>query len=518
MPKPGADEIITRVKHKRNYIQFGGPLPQNEMRFAGKNSQYMTITGVGLPELGTIDPIYVPSPTDDNSYRLVGRKLNTPDLPSATLTMLEKHGNLPRQLQRFGCFNLYEYTGACSDLSDVVAGWSDYVLIYSWAIVEDKNLGDRSSFDADDSVEDELSIKLSAIYPIGRLSFGDQAAAFITLEVIDAVYANPDSCGDCGDLNDGTKWAYAITNSSGSTPGTAPRLIYTTDGGLTWGQSSVDGLGDIENPSGIDVVGNRLVVYTRTAGSTTISGYYWSTINQNTGVPGVWTKVTSGFVASFQIYDMFVLSNTEVFFAADGGYVYKSTDITSGVFVVSQGNATSTALRRIHGFEDTIVAVGGSGVVIRSTNRGATWQTTTASPVVSTLQAVSVVSEKVYWVGSASGQLFYTLNGGETWVQKSFSGSGFGQVRDIVHVTDEVFFVSHDTAAPLARLFTSWDGGASTFTNDAPRIMNMPIANRFNRIAVPRTHESIDANNVLLAGLAGNASDGILYLGVAGRT
>lgn len=483
MPKPTADEIITRVKHKRHYIQFGGPLPGNEMRFAGKNAQYMTMNGVSLPELGTIDPIYVPSPIDDNAFRLVGRKLNTPDLPSGTLTLLEKHGSLPRQLQHFGCFNLYEYTGACSDLSDVVAGWSDYVLIYSGAIVEDKDLGDRSSFDADDQVEDSLSIKLAAIYPIGKLSFADQAASFITLECIDVVYANPDSCGDCGDPNDGTKWIYAVTTSSGSTPGTAPRLIYSVDGGQNWVQASIDGLGDIENPSGIDVVGNRLVVYTRTAGGTTTSGYYWSNINQNTGVPGTWTKVTSGFVASFQIYDMYVASNTEVFFSADGGYIYRSSDISAGVTVVSPGNATSTALRRIHGFEDTLVAVGGSGVVIKSINRGVTWQTTVATPVVSTLQAVSVVTDSLYWVGAANGTLWYTLNGGETWTQRTFEGSGAGQVRDIVHVTEEVFFVSHDTAAPLARLFTSWDGGANTFTKDAPLFTKKFITDNYVRFA-----------------------------------
>lgn len=517
MPKPLADEVITRVKHIRHFIQLGGAYPVNALAYQGQNAQHMIVTGVTVPELGTIDPIYVPDPADNDAYRLVGRKINTPELPAATITMLEKHGNLPRQLQKYPCFNLYQYTGACKNLSDWVSGWDDYVLIYSGGILEDKNLGDRSSWDADDQVEDELPAKFASIYPVGKISFTDQAQPIITLEVIDAVYANPDSCAGCGVSNDGTQWIYAVTESSGSTPGTAPRLIYTINGGGDWVQSTVTGLGDIEDPVGIDVVGSRLVVYTRTAGGTTTSGYYWADVNPKTGVPGTWTKVTSGFVASFQVYDMFVLSEREVFFSADGGYIYKATDITAGVTVVSPGNATTTALQRIHGKDDTIVAVGGSGNVVKSVNRGVSWTTTTTFPVVQTLQAVAVMGEDFFWIGTNGGRMYYTLNGGETWVQSRFAGDNAGQVRDIVAVTDDVIWVSHDTATPTARVFTTWTGG-SFFTNTSPRIQNLPTANRFNRIAVPRVHPSIDSNNIVLAGLAGNGSDGVLLLGQAGRT
>lgn len=520
MPKPTSDEVITRVKHIRSFIQFTGPYPNAALRFAGKDAQHAIVGGVTIPEFGTIDPIPVPSPDDSDAYRFVGRKLNVPELPAATVTFLEKHGSIPRQLQQFGCYNLYNYMGACKDLSDVITGWDDYVLIYSQGMVENKNLGDRSTWDADDQTEDELPTKFATIYPIGKLSFGAQAESIITLEVIDGVFANPDSCGDCGGLNDGTKWIYAITKSTGSTPGTAPRLIYTVDGGVNWVQASIDGLGDIEDPAGIEAVGSRLIVYTRNAGGPTTSGYYWSQINDKTGVPGTWTKVVSGFVASFQVYDCCVMSNNEVFFCADGGYIYKSTDITAGVSVISPGNATTTALRRLHcdSRTDTIVSVGGSGVVIKSINRGVTWQTTTASPVVATLQAVAVLSSDLYWVGAANGTLWYTLNGGETWTQSTFSGSGAGQVRDIVAVSDEVIYISHDTATPTARLFTTWTGG-TFWTNTAPRINNMITANRFNRIAVPQkgVHVSIAANIVLLSGLAGNGSDGVAVLGQANR-
>jgi hypothetical protein len=89
-------------------------------------------------------------------------------------------------------------------------------------------------------------------------------------------------------------------------------------------------------------------------------------------------------------------------------------------------------------------------------------------------------------------------------------------MRDIVFATSEVGYFSHDTATPTARVFATWDGGNS-FTDSAPRILNMPTYNRANRLAVPAVDDSIAANNLAVAGLAGNGSDGILLLGVAGR-
>ena len=516
MPNVSANEIVTQ-RHKRNFIQFGGASPANAVKYAGQDAQYMKIEGVSAPEEGGVDPIFVPDPQQSGRFRLVGRKITPPDLANATVVMLEKKGAIPRQLQRIGCaFNLYELTGDCKDLSDFVGGWTDYVLIYSGGLVTDKDLGDRSAWDSDDQIEDSLTITLSDVYPVGALSFGENAATIITLETIDLVYGSKEQCGSCGPADDGTNRIYAITKSSGATPGTAPRLIYTVDGGANWVQSSVTGMGDIEDPSAIEIVGKYLIVMTRTAGGPTTGGYYYSEINTDTGVPGTWTKVTTGFVATFQPYDLYVLSPREIFFCADGGYIYKSTDITSGVTVISAGSSTPTALFRIHGVNETIVCVGGSGVNVKSTNRGVTWATTTTYPVVATLSAVTVINGSLFWAASASGKVYFTLNGGETWTEKTFSGSGAGQVRDIVFVNGEVGYFSHDTATPTGRIFATWNGG-SDWTNSSPRILNVLTANRFNRIAVPNVHPSIAANNVAVAGLAGNGSDGILMLGIASR-
>lgn len=518
MPALTADVIVTN-KHVRDWIQFNGPSPLNAPKYYGTDAQYMKMEGLSMPDgQGAISPRYMHDPRRIGKFKLVARQVSAPDLNAANLIMTENHGAIPRQLQKINCpVNIYESVGECTDPADFLKGWSDYILVYENGLIDgNKDGGNRSAWgDADDQIEDSLPMKFDDIYPIGALEFGDQATGIITLEVIDVVYVKGNDCVNC---DDGTQWIYAIVKSSGSTPGTAPRLIYSTNGGDTWTQGSVDSLGDTEDPSGIDVVGRYLVVYTRTAGGATTSGYYYSEINQNTGVPGTWTKVTTGFVAGFQVRDMYVLSPREVYFCADDGYIYFTDDITTGVSVRSASSATVADLYRIHGDSgETIVATGIGGVVVVSTNRGKTFATTISNPHASaTIQALCVVNESLWWVGGANGKLYYTLTGGEVWAEKTFSGSGAGQVRDIVKVTPSVLYFSHDTATPTGRIFSTWDGGRD-WTNTPRRILNTPTANRFNRLAVPPTDAGVAANNLAVAGLGGNGTDGILLLGIASR-
>lgn len=509
-----ADEIST-TRHVRAYMQYGGPRPGNVVRYSGQDAQYISIEGVGVPELGGVDPIWVHDPSVVGSYKLVGRTFTPPDLASATVILRERHGVIPRQLTRLGCtFNLYEVHGVCKDLGDFLSGWTDYVNIYSAAVVTDKDLGNRTSFDADEAIEDSLSVLLAAVYPIGALGFGTNAATLIDRKVVDVVYGSKVQCGSCGPEDDGTKRIYAVTDSSGAgSPGLPPELIYSLDGGGTWTETSITGIGATCTPVAIDIVGEKLVIVTSEAPG----AIYWTTLNALTGAPQTWTKVTTGFVATKTVADMYVLSPREIFFVGAGGYIYKSTDITAGVTAVSEAGATSQDLARIHGEGETIVCVGAAGTVVKSTNRGLTWATTTTSPENATLSAVAVLSESVYWVGTTTtGNVYYTLTGGETWVEKSHDGSGSGTVYDIVFATEEVGYIAYATTGPAGRIYATWNGGED-WTYSTPRLLNLPVFDYPYRLAYPDVHESIAANNLAVAGLAGDGTDGILLLGIATR-
>lgn len=509
-----ADELV-KVQQKRNYIQFGGAFPGNALLYAGQGAQYLFVDSADLSETGNIDPIWVPDPNVPGKYRLAGRKYAPSALPKATITMLEKHGAIPRQLQRIGCqFNLYEATGACNDLSDILAGWTDYVLIYSGAITTDKGLGARTVRDADNQMEDKISVILSAIYPVGGLGFGAQASAQIDREVADVVYGSKLQCGNCGGAqDDGTQKIYSVTKSSGAgSPGLPAEVQYTLNGGLTWFESQITGIGATADPAAIDVVGTYLVVLVPSE-----SAYYYAQLNI-AGVPGTWTKVTAGFTT--QPNDMFVVSPREVWFCGNSGYVYKSTDVTAGVSTINAGAATSNHLLRIAAVDEAVVAVGKSSTVIRSVNRGLTFSTVVTAPslVLVDLAALAVLSANYFWVGTLnSGRLLYTQDGGTSWTEKAFSGSGSGSVRDIQFATQEVGYFLHDTPTPTARMFATIDGGPD-WGIGSQRILNWPTFNRANRVAFPKDIDpSIDSNYVAIAGLDGGGTDGLLLLGGAYR-
>lgn len=516
MPNITADEIITQ-KHKRAFIQFGGARPNNPVRYAGQDAQYMSITGVKTPESGGIDPIWVHDPSVIGRYRLVGRKISPPSLDEATVTMKEKHGGIPWPLFRFGCqYNFYEPTGNCKDLSDFVAGWLDYVMVYSGGLITDKDLGDRVTFDSDDAIQDAMTTVLADVYPVGSLGFGNEAAAEVDREVIDIVYAPVVRCGNCGNDNDGTEWIYAITKSSGAgSPGLPAELIYNITGGVSaWQQANITGIGATEDPVAIDIAGNYLIIIGA-------SCYYYAEINSNTGVPGTFTKVTTGITGV--LYDLFVASPREIYFCGAGGTLYKTSDPTTGLTALD--SPVTVNLYRIHGWQNAIVATGAGSTVIKTLNKGQTWATTTASisAVPLDVTAVRVLDDRRYWVGtSLSGRVYYTLDGGESWTEFMFSGTGSGSVTDIVNATDEVLYFAHATNTPTGRLFSSWNGGADwemgASGEGMPRIVSFPTINRVNRIAIPRVATAaVAANNVALACLAAGGVDGAILLGAAVR-
>jgi hypothetical protein len=503
---------INLQRHGRPHIQFGGPRPNNRVFYYGGDTNYVMVGDSSTPVRGGVDPLWVRDPFNLDAFVLSGRQTSAPDLPTVGLTFREKIGSIPRQLLASNCLiNVYLARGQCRDLSDLRLGWESYVKIFSGGRVTDRSTSGESSFDGDDPIETEVELSCEAIYPAGSVAFSERIASSITLEVLDITYGNRTQCGECGPTNDGAQWIYAVEKGGAAAK---PIVWYSLDGGSTWASSSVSTAANAEAPCAIRLMGGFLVVLSPTAGAATQGGYYYSAINPVTGAPSAtWTKVTTGFVATFEPRDMWVAGPKEAYICCDSGEILRITDVPTGA--TSLGIVTSADLSRIHGNADSIVAVGASATVVRSLNRGTSFAVTTTAPGAATLNAVNVLDRNRIWVGNSSGVVYYSLDGGESWVTQAL-GVTPSAIQDIRFTTQECGYIAY-TASSLGRIAATIDGGVSWVTSDVtnPRVIGVPttVTQRYNRIAYPIVNDAgIRANYASLAGL-GLTTDGALMVG-----
>ena len=266
MPKPTPEKVITQ-KHRRLFIQWGGPRPNNRRYYGGVDGQEMAVGDDSNPISGGINPIRIHDPNVIGRYKNVGRTIDPPDLPTVPVMFYIDHGGIPRsQINRNCPFNVYEVVGKCATLSDFNGGWESFVKVYSYLEATDDSGSGNFNFDSDEASMIEWDTTAEAIYYIGAIGMGQKASTQVDRNVVDIVYGTRIQCGDCGPTLDGTDWIYAITDSSGTgSPGLPAELIYTVDGGGTWTEVSIDGLGADDSPSAIDIIGNYLVVLSNAA-------------------------------------------------------------------------------------------------------------------------------------------------------------------------------------------------------------------------------------------------------------
>jgi hypothetical protein len=515
MPLPGAEQHNTQAS-LRAFYQPGGPGPEQSLYYGGADMGYIKIEGVSIPVSGDVSPMFVHDPRRIGAYTNVATMTAAPDLANATITFSEKRGGVPAILSQSGCTsNFYEVVGDCKDPGNFLSGWSQYCLIYPRGKITSIDLGDRTSYDGTNVLQASCDVTFAERpYSVGQLNFGVAALGVLTGVIVrDICYGSALQCGGaCGAANDGTRYIYACVDGAAAAK---PYVMYSNDYGATFTQLSIVAGANAEIVAAIAVAGDKLIVVSKTAGSATQGGYYVADLDPDTGVPSTFTKVTTGFIAlaSKAPNDLYVAGPNEIYFAADGGLIYKSTDPYQGVVVSHNSTATVANLTRISGIAGgAIVAVGATSAIIKTNNQGRTWSATTTSPVGGGLTAIAVLSDKLFWTGGDTGKIFYTQNGGVTWTEKTFNGSGAGGVKDIIFATAEVGYFSHSTATPTARIFTTWSGGFN-WTNTAPRLNSLANFTNAYRLAVPETAlANVAANNLLVAGSAATATDGVGYI------
>lgn len=132
------------------------------------------------------------------------------------------------------------------------------------------------------------------------------------------------------------------------------------------------------------------------------------------------------------------------------------------------GSHTLNAIDSVN--SNTWIAVGTSGSIYRTTDKGVNWNYVTNSIVSHELRDVKTLGSKIFAVGN-SGSILYSRNSGITWNTGSFAstGSRYGTIEEITVLDANTILVKH-TAGVLKSLDggKTWHDSALGITNFSP--------------------------------------------------
>lgn len=498
MPRSG----IVKASQSRVFITRGGPGPSNPPIFLNFGA-----AGAATQPGGARTPVFVPDPTRYDSFVQVDEVRGQPAMPTLMLdARLQYELSLLLDLTQKGCeFQVHVHHGACEDPSDFDQGYS-LADIFEHASSTDWKVDSLGALDASKNapVGENISIaarRLIQIKPMVAQSFGD---ATVTDEIVDIAICDSVSCGDCGPVSDGTQHVYSLQRAPQGSPGLPAKVIYTADGGATFGTSVISSLGLGENPTAILCSGPYLVVV---SGGASCAIHYTKTADLLHGI-ATWTKTSVGFVAAGCPTKGFSQGRTKNWFVGIGGYIYFTNDPTGSVVVQSSGGQTTQNLNQIDGADaQNLVAVGNSNAVLVTNDGGTTWAAITGPAVGVNLNAISVETPLKWFIGTQGGRVYFTEDGGFTWTEKVFSQSGNCSVRDINFASESGgFMIVNITGSNRGTLYRTINGGFSWTPVPENVSLAFPVNGGLNSLGI-----TADPNVVWVGGIATAAgTDGIL--------
>lgn len=472
--------LITNQTHNRTWIQMKAR-PDATLELLSLGS----MGGIGEPS-GSTEAIYRPSRTKRRAFDKVGESVQTPEtfsssfregMPRDVASYIERAKKAGRK------FALHVIHHQDADPDDPTK-WESKS-IFGGVKITELSSNEFTSFDGDDEVVLEGTLEYDQRERLFKMAFGAEAATEITKPVVAAAVYPSDWRDDADE-----KEIYLLAKVDT----TVPHVIWSHDGGTTWTATSLTALGTDE-PTDIAIVGNYIIVTSATGES-----YLYATRDN----PTVWTEVTGGFVTSKGPTAIYAVNVANIFMVGLGGYIYKLNLPGQPVTVVDAGDATLQNLNDIHGFGSVIVAVGASNAVVYSQNAGRTWAALTGSAPATTLNAVQVVDKDTWWVGA--DDLYYTLDGGSSWVAMNLSIASLTSVNAITFSVDlgATGFIGYKTSTGGGVLRTT-DYGA---TWEATSISGVPTNTGIAAVAMG------GANYAVIAGAA--TADGVAAIGFGG--
>lgn len=451
---------------------------------------------------GALNPIYAPDPIIPDKVNIVDTTRAAPELGELAFRerMRAETFNYMERKFRQDCNEiLIIKVDPCGD-KDSLNSWLSLLLIDKMRLnnIAHEALG---TFDGSNNIIEMTGTfnhqNWERILPIKFQEFAD---SIILAEGIDIVYYDSISCGSCSAYSEGCNKIAVLTVANSGSPGLSSQFVYTLNAGSTWTPVDIPTLGG-KSGSAMDTVDGYFVVISETDGALHYSPK--ATVTAST-----WIRVNTGFVGGGSPRCIYVKNSSNVFIGGQGGYLYKATDITAGVTVLTDGTITAQNANDIHGQGETVVSVHNNNVALYSANNGRTFSLVTGPAVGVNLTAVWVVSATQWYVGTANGKLYFTIDSGANWTQRQLPNqSTIATVFDIIFSPElsEIGAIAVQTTANAGLVYRTVTGGRNWFS-DAPGISGIPTNERIRAIAL------CGINEIGATGKKSSSTDGIIAL------
>lgn len=442
----------------RVFFLEGGGSPVADMSYEG-----FAIAGRPTYSFGDITNHYAPSPKQRRTYIVIAKTSGAETPPEIPITNIYNYAlSKWLRLGRQKCdHDIQLHMGSCGDPQDANSGYEKILVLESarintWGL--DGNSGSLSPNDEGISNE-EVTFKGISLYEVKKFDqFAQLGATTVDRPLVDGVIADSVSCGgSCGISSDGCSIVLTLSSATVGSAGAPPSVYFTDNGGGVIAETNVTSMTASDNGQAIGFDGTRIFV----ASSDTDSIHYAS-LQDILDASETWIEAAGNVVTGKGPQAIYVAGPRDIFFAALGGYIYKTSAVVNGpTDILSNGSLTSENLLDIHGVDDQHVAAVGENNSFLVTHDGETFSSVTGPAAGIDLLRVKMLTANKIFVAAADGFLYYTIDGGRHWATSGFDGQGSGTTHDVVFTTNDVGFLSHTTSGNVGRLFKTIDGGAS---------------------------------------------------------
>jgi hypothetical protein len=423
---------------------------------------------------GDVELIYCPDPSAPNRFKVVGSVQGAAGSVTTSLTtdVTDELDYLERVLCPFPIYVHMVKAGR----KDVFTNF-DRTFILTGARVTSKGLTALAARTPDDNSRSEQSFDLS----------GEELLRFVVLTLSaqtnseanaanDITFCNEQACRTDEDPATAVcQTGFIACDAAGAA---TANVLVTTNGG-TWA-ADADPFGNDEHILAIECfeLGRDTTRVVCARGVTDSANPPEIAYSDDNG--GSWTLVNVGSDAGEFVASRFALyahDRNAIWLGTDQGVIFKSEDACITWTEVEDGTGLGGQCNAIHFADENVgFAVGAGNAILRSLDGGTSWASITGATAQSAVDILCCfcLDRNRIWLGYDDGELWFAEDGGAagnaSWTQRSFTGSGAGDVMDVKFMNEHVGYILTNGATPANGLNYSHytiDGGYTWIRMDA---------------------------------------------------